>query len=78
MAKAKGEHLARIDNVKLLMTFEMCRAVALVGTVKVFKYARHCSERKGIGGGGSSVPGGAVRRTRMIKKFFSVKQNRFI
>ena len=78
MAEAKGEHLARIDNVKLLMTFEMCRVVALVGTAKVFKYARRCSDRKGIGGGGSLVPGGAMRRTRMIKKFFSVKQNRFI
>ena len=78
MAKAKGEHLARIDNVKLLMTFEMCKAVALVGTSNVLKYTRHCSEREGIGGGGSSVLGGAVQRTRMIKKYFSVKQNMFI
>ena len=57
MAKAKGEHLTRIDNVKLLMTFEMCKAVALVGIANILKYARHCSEREGIGGGGSWCQG---------------------
>ena len=68
-AKAKGEHLARIDNVRLLMTFEMCKAVALVGTANILKYARHCSGREGIGRSGSSVPWEAVRRIRNIKKF---------
>ena len=74
---AKGEHLARMDNERLLITFEMCKAVALVGTTNVLKYTRQCSGRKGIGGGGSSVPGGAARRIRKIKNF-SIKQNRFI
>ena len=37
MARAKDEHLARMDNDKLLITFKMCRAVALVGIARVFK-----------------------------------------
>ena len=59
------------------MTFEMCKVVALVGTTNVLKYARRCSGREGIGGGGSSVPGGAARRIRKIK-IFNIKQNIFI
>ena len=57
---AKGEHLTRIDNERLLITFEMCKTVALVGTTNVLKNARRCSEREGTGGDGSSVPGGAA------------------
>ena len=76
-AKAKGEHLARIDSVRLLMTFKMCKSVALVGTANVHKYSRRCSGRAGIGGGGSSVLVGVALRIRKIKNF-SIKQNRFI
>ena len=72
---AKGEHLARIDRERLLITFEMCRAVALVGTANVLKNVKRCSGREGTGGGGSSVPGGAVRRMReIIKSSFKAKQ----
>ena len=72
---AKGEHLAKIDRERLLITFEMCRAVALVGTASVLKNARRCSESEGTGGSGSSVPGGAVRRMReIIKCSFKAKQ----
>ena len=67
---AKGEHLARIDNERLLITFEMCKAVALVGTANVLKNARRYSEREGTGGDGSSVPGGVAQRIREIKKNF--------
>ena len=74
MAKAKGEHLMRIDNVKLLMTFEMCKAVALVGIANVLKNVRRCSEREGTGGDGSSLPGGAARRIREIKKKILLKK----
>ena len=63
----KGEHLTRMDNERLLITFEICNSVALVGTANVLRYARHYSGREGIGGGGSSVPGGATRRIRKIK-----------
>ena len=72
---AKGEHLARMDNERLLITFEICKVVALVGTANIFKNARRCSGREGTGGGGSSVPGGAARRIREIKNFsFRAKQ----
>ena len=65
-----------MDNERLLITFEICKAVALVGTTNVLKNARRCSERKGTGGGGSSVPGGAVRRIKeVIKCSFKAKQN---
>ena len=71
---AKGEHLARMDNERLLITFEICKAVALVGIANVLKNARRCSGREGTGGGGSSVPGGAVRRMReIIKSSFKAK-----
>ena len=74
--RAKGEHLARIDKERLLITFEMCRAVALVGTANVLKNAKRCSGREGTGGGGSLVPGGAVRRmSEIIKCSFKAKQN---
>ena len=75
---AKGEHLARMDNKRLLITFEICKVVALVGTANVLKNARCCSRREGTGGGGSSVPGGAARRIREIKKKILLKHNRLI
>ena len=72
---AKGEHLTRIDRERLLITFEMCRAVALVRTASVLKNARRYSESEGTGGGGSSMPGGVVRRMReIIKSSFKAKQ----
>ena len=73
---AKGEHLARIDRERLLITFEMCRAVALVGTANVLKNAKRCSGREGTGGGGSSEPGGAGRRmSEVMKCSFKAKQS---
>ena len=73
---AKDEHLARIDRERLLITFEMCRAVALVGTTNVLKNAKHCSGREGTGGGGSSEPGGAGRRmSEVMKCSFKAKQS---
>ena len=73
---AKGKHLARIDRESLLITFEMCRAVALVGTANVLKNAKRCSGREGTGGGGSSEPGGAGRRmSEVMKCSFKAKQS---
>ncbi len=52
--------------------------MALVGTANVFKYVRRWCGREGIGGGGSSVPGGAARRIKLIKKFEAQIQIRLI
>ena len=60
IGEEKGEHLARIDSVKLLMTFEMWRVVALVETTSIFKKFKQCSERAGIRGGDSLEPEGAT------------------
>ena len=50
--------------------------MALVGTASVLKNAKRCSERDGTGGGGSSVPEGAVRRIKeIIKCSFQAEQN---
>ena len=65
-AKANDEHLVRMDRVRLLITFEMCKAVAFVGTANVLRNAKRCSGREGTGGGGSSVAGGAARRLKEI------------
>ena len=50
IGEATREHLTRIDSIKLLMAFEMWRAIALVGTESILKKFKRCSGRARIGG----------------------------
>ena len=52
--------------------------MALVGTANVLKNAKRCSERDGTGGGGSSVPEGAVRRIKEIIKCSSQAEQNYL
>ena len=71
IGEVKGEHLTRINSIRLLITFKMWRVVTLVGTASIFKKFRRCSERAGIGGGGSSEPEEATRRRKRVKRDFN-------